>query len=91
VWKLDVLEEAYTHDASPAWGVYRGAGLVAPRLPDAGHETAGIARSRLALVIHERHFNRHDYLIWNAYGTVQPVYVLTFQGVPLVSVYARPE
>jgi 4-amino-4-deoxy-L-arabinose transferase-like glycosyltransferase len=81
----------YTHDAAPAWGVYRSAGLVSAKLPDAGHETAGIARSKLAIVIHERHFNRHDYLIWDAYGTVQPVYVLTFQGVPIVSVYARPK
>jgi len=40
-------------------------------------------------VIHERHFLRHDYMIWDVFGTVQPVYVLTFQGVPLVSVYAR--
>jgi hypothetical protein len=80
----------YTHDAAPAWGAYRNAGLVSTRLHDAGHETAGISRSKLAIVIHERHFNRHDYLIWEAYETVQPVYVLTFQGVPIVSVYARP-
>jgi hypothetical protein len=79
----------YTHDASPAWGWYRRQGLIPPTLPDAGHEAAGIARSGLAIVIHERHFNRHDYMIWAAYGTVQPVYVLRFQGVPIVSVYAR--
>jgi hypothetical protein len=80
----------YTHDASPAWSMYRQRGLLAPGLPDAGHEDAGVRRSRFALVIHERHFNRHDYMIWNVYGTVQPAHVLTFQGVPLVSVYARP-
>jgi hypothetical protein len=81
----------YTHDASPAWSLYRRTGLLAPGLPDAGHETQGISRSRIALVIHERHFIRHDILIWREYGTVQPAYVLTFQGVPLVSVYVRPE
>jgi 4-amino-4-deoxy-L-arabinose transferase-like glycosyltransferase len=80
----------YTHDASPAWPLYRRAGLLAPGLPDAGHEARGIARSRAALVIHERHFARHDILIWTEYGTVQPSHVLTFQGVPLVSVYLRP-
>ncbi|WP_428264006.1 ArnT family glycosyltransferase [Haliangium sp.] len=80
----------YSHDASPAWGMYRSEGLLAPGLPDAGHEAHGVRRSRIALVIHERHFARHDYLIWDAYGTVQPAYVLTFQGVPLVSVYLRP-
>ncbi|ACY14723.1 ArnT family glycosyltransferase [Haliangium ochraceum] len=79
----------YTHDAAPAWGRYAAEGLLAPDLPDAGHERGGVARSKLALVIHERHFLRHDYMIWDVFGTVQPVYVLTFQGVPLVSVYAR--
>lgn len=79
----------YTHDASPAWSMYQREGLLAPGLPDAGHEGAGVRRSRFALVIHERHFNRHDYMIWDAYGTVQPAFVLTFQGVPVVSVYAR--
>jgi hypothetical protein len=81
----------YTHDASPAWGLYRRAGLLGPGLPDAGHESRGaIARSRVALVIHERHFLRHDIHVWRAYGTVRPAHVLTFQGVPLVSVYVRP-
>jgi hypothetical protein len=59
-------------------------------VPDAGSEAAGIAKSRIALVIHELHFNRHDFLVWQSYGTVQPAYVLTVDGVPLVSVYLRP-
>jgi 4-amino-4-deoxy-L-arabinose transferase-like glycosyltransferase len=81
----------YTHDAAPAWGLYRKQGLVPASLPDAGHEGyGGIARSQLAIVIHERHFNRHDYLIWSAYGTVRPIYVLRADGVPIVSVYRRP-
>jgi hypothetical protein len=81
----------YTHDASPAWGAYLRDGLVPRSLPDAGGEYAGgIERSQLAIVIHERHFRRHDFLIWKAYGTVQPAFVLRFDGVPLVSVYRRP-
>ena len=56
----------------------------------AGREAAGIARSKIALVIHEKHFVRHDVLVWAAYGTTQPAYVLTLDGVPLVSVYVRP-
>jgi 4-amino-4-deoxy-L-arabinose transferase-like glycosyltransferase len=80
----------YTHDASPAWGLYQREGLVPPSLRDAGWEQDGIDRSDLAVVIHELHFNRHDYLIWNAYRTVQPIYVLTSDGVPIVSVYRRP-
>jgi hypothetical protein len=79
----------YTHDASPAWPMYRSEGLLAPNLPDAGHERQGVTRSAIALVVHERHFLRHSYMIWDVYGTVQPAYVLTFQGVPIVSVYVR--
>ncbi len=79
----------YTHDASPAWGVYRRLGMIPAGLPDAGGEAPGIARSQLALVIHERHFARHDFMIWQAYGTVQPSFVLRLDGVPLVSVYRR--
>jgi 4-amino-4-deoxy-L-arabinose transferase-like glycosyltransferase len=81
----------YTHDASPAWGIYLRDGLLPRSLPDAGGEYAGgIERSQLAIVVHERHFRRHDFLIWEAYGTVQPVFVLRADGVPLVSVYRRP-
>jgi 4-amino-4-deoxy-L-arabinose transferase-like glycosyltransferase len=80
----------YTHDASPAWSWYERFGLLPKGHPDAGHETAGIAVSKLALVIHEKHFNRHDYLIWKSYGTVQPFYVLRADGVPIVSLYKRP-
>ena len=80
----------YTHDASPAWGLYRKLGQVPSTLLDAGWEQAGIERSQLALVIHELHFNRHDYLIWKSYGTVQPQFVLRSAGVPVVSVYRRP-
>ena len=80
----------YTHDASPAWGTYQRLGLVPRTLVDAGWEQGGIDRSQLAIVIHELHFNRHDYLIWKSYGTVQPIYVLRTDGVPIVSLYRRP-
>jgi 4-amino-4-deoxy-L-arabinose transferase-like glycosyltransferase len=80
----------YTHDAAPAWGMYQRLGLVPPSLLDAGWEQSGIDRSQLAVVIHERHFNRHDYLIWKSYGTVQPSFVLRSAGVPIVSLYRRP-
>jgi len=79
----------YTHDAAPAWGVYHRLGLLPKTVRDAGWEQQGIDRSQLAIVIHEKHFNRHDYLIWRSYGSVQPVFVLRVAGVPLVSVYRR--
>jgi hypothetical protein len=80
----------YSHDASPAWGFYQKLGLIPATRPDAGHEEAGIARSTLAIVILERHFHRHDYLIWKSYGTVQPYYVVRTAGVPIVTIYRRP-
>jgi 4-amino-4-deoxy-L-arabinose transferase-like glycosyltransferase len=80
----------YSHDASPAWGWYERTGLLAKGHPDSGHEDAGVAASKYAIVIHEKHFNRHDYMIWKAYGTLAPVYVLRADGVPIVSVYRRP-
>ncbi len=79
----------YSHDASPAWGWYHRLGLIRG-FPDAGPEMMGIERSNLALVVHEKHFNRHDYMIWKSYGTVRPVFVLRSAGVPIVSVYRRP-
>jgi hypothetical protein len=79
----------YSHDASPTWGWYHRMNLLPRTMPDAGHEQGGIARSKFSIVVHEKHFNRHDYLIWNAYKTVQPAFVLTDDGVPIVTVYAR--
>jgi len=79
----------YSHDASPAWGWYHRLGLLRG-FPDAGQEGVGVERSNLALVIHEKHFNRHDYMIWKSYGTVRPVFVLRSEGVPIVTVYKRP-
>jgi hypothetical protein len=83
-------QPVYSHDASPSWGLYIKHGYLPPVLGDSGREEAGIAKSSYALVIHERHFNRHDYLIWKAYGTVQPMFVLRSDGVPIVTVYKRP-
>lgn len=82
--------QVYTHDAAPAWGYYVREKLLPKNLKDAGWEQMGIDRSQLAIVIHEKHFNRHDYMIWQTYETVQPVLVLRSDGVPIVSIYKRP-
>lgn len=79
----------YSHDASPAWSTYIKLGMLSNKFPDSGQEQYGIDASRLALVIHELHFDRHDFMIWKAYQTVQPAYVLRDDGVPIVSVYRR--
>jgi hypothetical protein len=49
-----------------------------------------ISESSFALVHHELHMNEVDYQIWVAYGTDAPVYVVTHDGVPIVSIYKRP-
>lgn len=79
----------YTHDASPAWGWYLKFGELRRGYSDSGRELQGIRASQLALVIHEKHFSRHDYMVWNEYGTVAPIFVLRASGVPIVSLYRR--
>ena len=43
-----------------------------------------------ALLQHELHMSEVDYDIWIADGTDAPVYVVTHDDVPIVSVYRRP-
>ena len=42
-----------------------------------------------SLVQHELHMAEVDHQIWIAYGSPAPAYVLTHDGVPIVSVYKR--
>jgi hypothetical protein len=42
-----------------------------------------------SLVQHELHMNEVDYQIWEAYGHTDPAYVLTHDGVPIISIYKR--
>lgn len=81
----------YIHDVShSAFNAYKRAGLLRADIHDSGMELPGIERSQYALVVHELHFNKYDYWIWSSYGTPSPRRVLLLDGVPLVSVYARP-
>ena len=43
-----------------------------------------------AIVHHEDHFNEVDYQIWMSWGRPAPVHVVTYDGVPIVSVYENP-
>ncbi|MBX7191078.1 MAG: glycosyltransferase family 39 protein [Sandaracinaceae bacterium] len=49
-----------------------------------------LAMADYAIVHHEDHFNIVDFQIWEVYGRVDPVFVLTYDGVPIVSVYENP-
>lgn len=82
----------YFHDINHAsYRQYQREGLLRRDLRWSGMEEPGIRSSRYAMVVHAMHFNKYDYWIWEAYGTCTPAKVLTLQGVPLVTVYKRPE
>jgi hypothetical protein len=61
-----------------------------PDLRNTGLEEPGVRASDLALVIHEKHFNKYEYWIWDFYGTTRPAVVLDDEGVPIVTLYERP-
>jgi 4-amino-4-deoxy-L-arabinose transferase-like glycosyltransferase len=76
----------YFHDtAGPAVGMFRQDGSLRRDI-----KNANIKGSDLALVHHELHMISVDTYIWNRYGVHNPVHVLTYQGVPIVSVYEAP-
>jgi hypothetical protein len=52
--------------------------------------TRDIAAADYAIVHHELHMAEVDTQIWTLYGTTQPVHVLTYDGVPIISVYENP-
>lgn len=47
------------------------------------------SESDFAIVHHELHMGEVDYNIWSDYGHVAPVYVLTHDGVPVISLHGR--
>ncbi|MET0284210.1 MAG: glycosyltransferase family 39 protein [Polyangiales bacterium] len=61
------------------------------RLPANIRAEGRISEADYVLVHHERHMNELDYQSWMAHnGAVQPVHVLTYDGVPIVSIYEHP-
>jgi len=51
--------------------------------------TLSLPGSALALFHHEPHMNRVEYQTWVEYGHAAPAAVRTFEGVPIVWLYAR--
>lgn len=81
----------YWHDTNhDSVAAYQREGLLRRDIRDTGLEKPGVAASDRALVIHERHFAKYEHWIWQDYGTATPSRVLALDGVPLVTVYARP-
>ena len=52
--------------------------------------TLALPLSKLALYQHEPHMRRVEYETWVLYGTVAPVAMGSYDGVPVVWLYERP-
>jgi hypothetical protein len=77
----------YLHDtAMQSWELLRADGKLRPDL----RGTMAISASSLALYHHEDHMQRVEYQTWVDYGTVQPVAMRLYQGVPITWLYERP-
>ncbi|MGB5366422.1 MAG: glycosyltransferase family 39 protein [Polyangiales bacterium] len=78
VWTCDT-----THGS---WAMMQRDGLI----PSNIRAEASMSAADLVLVHHETHFAEVDYQAWVAFGSVQPAYVLRYDGVPIISVYENP-
>ena len=69
-----------------AWHMLQAEG----KLPQNIRPVRSMTEADYVLVHHETHFNEVDYQAWVAFGTVRPVHVLQYDGVPIISVYENP-
>lgn len=77
----------YICDTTPvAWRMLQEDGLLAEHIRPSG----SMLDSDYALVHHEDHFAEVEFQAWVAYGSVQPAHVLTYDGVPIVTIYENP-
>lgn len=77
----------FVHDtALQSWEMHQRDGTIAGNLTP----TLNIAVSKLGLYHHEPHMRRVEYQLWENYGTTVPAEIATFDGVPVVWLYARP-
>jgi len=78
----------FVHDtALQSWDMYQRDGTIPKNL----YPTLDPTQSSVALYHYEPHMARVEYQIWEAYGTTTPEAVTTFDGVPVLWLYARPE
>lgn len=77
VWPCDT-----THGA---WAMMQRDGV----MPSHIRPATSMQEADLILVHHEPHFREVDYQAWVSTNTVQPAFVLTYDGVPIISVYER--
>lgn len=81
-------DQVYVHDtALQSWELLTRDRRVRPDL----RGTLAIHNSRLALYQHEPHMSRVEYQIWVDYGTLVPVAIADYDGVPVAWLYQRPQ
>jgi hypothetical protein len=80
----------YFHDANLTVPMSVKDGFLRRDLHDSGIEEPGVRAADLGVVVLEKHFNKYEYWFWDAFGTTRPTAVLTHEGVPIVTLYARP-
>jgi hypothetical protein len=77
----------YVHDtALQSWELLRADGRVRADL----NGTLALHASALALYHHEPHMRRVEFETWMLYGTVAPVAMAVYDGVPIAWLYQRP-
>jgi len=77
----------YVHDtALQSWELMRADGRLRADLTG----TLAIQSSNLALYHHEPHMRRVEFETWVLYGTVAPVAMGVYDGVPIAWLYERP-
>ena len=91
---LGFLEEAmpnggsvYLNDTTyDAWQMLRRDGKIPANIRPSGD----LARADYVLVHHEDHFAEVEHQAWVAFGSTAPAHVLTYDGVPIVTIYENP-
>jgi hypothetical protein len=78
----------FIHDTTMgAFSVLQNEGRIRP---DIRGNAWSIDGSDYAIIHHELHMIETEVNIWTVYGTTSPEYVVTHDGVPIISVYKRP-
>jgi hypothetical protein len=83
-------QQMYWHDViGDALAMYKRDGRLVLSVGDTGFGEPGVKRSRMGIIVHEKHWALYEKFIWDDYRTARPVLVRTREGVPLVVGYKR--
>jgi len=85
--KLPKGGSVFLHDTTPlAFEMLKRDGYLPPNIRGA----SSLSEADYVLVHHEKHMVEVDFQAWQAFGSVQPVHVLTYDGVPIITIYEHP-